>query len=471
MKNQVISYLFLKRIFTSLFLLFAVLSCQKGELELNPKQDSSNDNINEMSSDPIPYATITELTNFREDLDIVDYNLTRKLAILELSLDEFNSEMNWEDCTLSEFPVILYGFDSKPKFYEFMVLDLDGNAIGAVRTDARRKTGGVLHQVRENIPEYQKLRTKSGIGTKLIADYAGNLYGGFVGKSDESPTRITNLKSGKLQPEMVELSDEQILADLSVNLRARAQEALSAINSITDPTILERVAEVHPANVENQILELEMSMQAEHQQRDVYWAAVEANSQLLLATPDSEVPQVLGEIFAAETEEDPMVFLPEYKETQEVSLITDSKCPGPYAMAWIYYTKLEEDKENNKDGNYDYFLDFASPFGDSHIMFPWEMFTSMGEVSNWDIVVMPWFSFGRKSAYYHVQVEHSPIIILSDLGINWKVGYGVSRSTKNGWTDFYFATKDSKGYNVNDKAFWFFLFLEVHYSANIENNQ
>ena len=142
-----------------------------------------------------PYADSLELAVFKSDNEIVSHNLIRKLAMIELSLEGFNRDMNWEGHKLSEYPVVIYGFDSKPKFYEFMVLDAESKEVGTVRTHSRKKTGGVLNQVSKNVNDYKGLATKSGVGSKLFADYGGNLYGGFVSKYGESPEMVIDLKN------------------------------------------------------------------------------------------------------------------------------------------------------------------------------------------------------------------------------------------------------------------------------------
>ena len=156
--------------------------------------------------------------------------------------------------------------------------------------------------------------------------------------------------------------------------------------------------------------------------------------------------------------------IPEYGNTEEnySSEGHYSYWCGSYALSWIYYTKIDR---GDPSGNYDYFLTYTANFSGERPMFPWQMFWSMAQASNWKIWVMPWFSSGRHSAYWFVRGKHNPVVILTRWGTHWKVGYGAYRRGWKKWPSYYFATKDNdidKLHNRHDKASWFFLYLKVY---------
>ena len=426
--------------------------------------ESAIERVSNEFANAIPYADSLELASFKGDNQVVNHNLIRKLAMIELSTEGFNNNMSWDGHKLSEYPVVLYGFDSKPKFYEFMVLDAEGKEIGTVRTHSRRKTGGVLNQVSDNVKNYQSLTTKSGVGSKLFADYGGNLYGGFVSKSGDSPETVVDLTTGESENNPKELTDEEILEDLSVSLRESAQEATKVTDTISDTEVKEKLAEDNPEEVETQIDSLEQRMHQEHEQRDEYWAEIEEKSEELLETSDEEIVSKSKGWFSGwfESYNDSEYIISEYDVTEHDNLSTghSTNWCGPYAMGWIYYTKMDR---SDRSGNYDYFLKHASHLFGTRPMFPWQMFFSMAAASRGKVWVMPWFSSGRHSAYWHVRGGHNPIIILTRWGSHWKVGYGTYRRGWKKWPRYYFATKDNgKGFHRHDRASWFFLYLRVY---------
>ena len=399
--------------------------------------------------------------------------LIRKLAMIELSTEGFNNNMSWDGHKLSEYPVVLYGFDSKPKFYEFMVLDAEGKEIGTVRTHSRRKTGGVLNQVSDNVKNYQSLTTKSGSGSKLFADYGGNLYGGFVSKSGDSPETVVDLTTGESENNPKELTDEEILEDLSVSLRESAQEATKVTDTISDTEVKEKMAENNPGEVETQIDSLGQRMHQEHEQRDEYWAEIEEKSEELLETSDEEIVSKSKGWFSgwSSSYNDKANNIMEYRNNLSFRNDIGDWC-GPWAMAWIYNTKVEggADKNNhrNSDGKISHFHRYTTSFSGGDAMFPWQMFLSMAGASRGKVWVMPWFSWGRKNAYYHVRHGRNPVVISTNWGSHWKVGYGADRNGWKKWPRYYFYVKDN-GYSINvvtrpvwHRASWFFIYVRVY---------
>ena len=122
-----------------LFICIALLtSC---ETDFSPEASVIESSISKASNDNasnIPFADSTSLAAFKTDKSILNYNFARKLALIELEGSDFKSDMNWKGCGLSNKPVLIYGFDSKPKYYEFIVKDAENKSIGTVTVNARK---------------------------------------------------------------------------------------------------------------------------------------------------------------------------------------------------------------------------------------------------------------------------------------------------------------------------------------------
>ncbi len=102
----------------------------------------------------------------------------------------FNETMGWHCTTLSEQPVIVYDYDSKPKLYEFIVKDTDGNPIGTVATFAKREVGTSIAFALPQVRDYEH-STRSGSRKMFIGNYP-NTYSGIISRSGDAPTTMVN---------------------------------------------------------------------------------------------------------------------------------------------------------------------------------------------------------------------------------------------------------------------------------------
>lgn len=71
----------------------------------------------------IPFAHPTELKALQANEDIINYEVARKAALLDMAsfADEFSKLGAILPYTLSSEPVIIYELSGIPKFYEFIV--------------------------------------------------------------------------------------------------------------------------------------------------------------------------------------------------------------------------------------------------------------------------------------------------------------------------------------------------------------
>lgn len=133
------------------------MSCQK---EVFDEAEVTNQTIAKQNNNSflnIPYSDSITLSKFNTDAEIVNYNLARKIALLELDASGFRQELEWEGYTLSKMPVSIYGFDSKPKYYEFIVKDAEGYEVGTVNIEARRKSGAIVNKLSKDIRDYNSM--------------------------------------------------------------------------------------------------------------------------------------------------------------------------------------------------------------------------------------------------------------------------------------------------------------------------
>lgn len=110
---------------------YVFLSCSddKQFSEIGETTISKLNNTEELN---LPFEDEAVLKSFSEDSKILEYNKARKLTLIEMIGTGFDKEMGWEGYRLSQIPVVLYGFDNKPKFYDFIVLNAESKPVGTI---------------------------------------------------------------------------------------------------------------------------------------------------------------------------------------------------------------------------------------------------------------------------------------------------------------------------------------------------
>jgi hypothetical protein len=129
--------------------------------------------------------------------------------------------MGWEGYRLSQIPVVLYGFDNKPKFYDFIVLNAESKPVGTITAYARKAASTIIKEVSPNIKDYGLLLSKASLGgnkASLFVDWTGNSYVGLLGKSDETPTSVVNVETGNVAEEIKELEGAEIIQELQKDM-------------------------------------------------------------------------------------------------------------------------------------------------------------------------------------------------------------------------------------------------------------
>ncbi|MUP37674.1 hypothetical protein [Labilibaculum euxinus] len=448
-------------------LLFIFTSCD----EKYNEEDASITNSSIIKSDlstnvSIPYSNESTLAEFKNDLEVVDYQFARKLAMLELDASGFRQDMGWDGCIMSKLPVVIYGFDSKPKYYEFFLKDGENKEVGSVTIDAKRRSGAIINEVRGEIRDYNTLYSKSDPGMKLIADWSGYVYIGVISKSGETPISILEPQTGERLEMMRELKDEEIYEELAGVVRFDNTSTLDKL----EPETSEKIREIDTIKLQVQLDSLHVDMVREQVERDAYWDVITTYADSIKTLEDEEILKSetkgwFSRVFKRKSSSS--VVLSEYQNNLKFK--KGGWC-GPWAMNWIYNTKKGGDK-------YSHFDSWASTLGPvgwgarvlgSHPMFPKEMCVSMGLATNWKIIVKPHFSSGRRNAYNFIRDKKNPVVILCKGGSHWKVGYGCYKKGNWLWNNYYFASMDNGNLNIKtDKPYyhrssWFMLFVKVY---------
>jgi hypothetical protein len=139
----------------------------------------------------IPFASEPDLLAYSAQGECLDFRLVRKIAFLELEAGDLVREFGWTSYRLYNQPVVIYDMASRPKYYEYLVLDgSDRHPIGMLRAYAQRARSTVVRSVSDAVADYAKFITNDDLarGVVIYEDWQSNRYTaqkGEIGKPVE----------------------------------------------------------------------------------------------------------------------------------------------------------------------------------------------------------------------------------------------------------------------------------------------
>ncbi len=153
--------------------LFAVLvltGCKKEETSIS----DSGVHRKLLSHDAmIPYADSVTLSVFNSDESIIHYKVARYYAYWEIE-NALSAPLGIEgtEYRLTAYPVIIYDYDSRPKYYEFGVI-VNGVVVSGVTTIAKKESSNMISFIFEEPLNYDDC----GIYSYFVGNYPSVFYG------------------------------------------------------------------------------------------------------------------------------------------------------------------------------------------------------------------------------------------------------------------------------------------------------
>lgn len=199
-------------------LVMSLHSCKKVELSDATLNKPSSENFEQSISQTrgVPFSDTTALAEFDADLDILRFDYARKVALIDMIVNDSFTRHGWSDCSLAKSPVAIYGFDNRPLFYDFVVISPSGEARGVVTVHARRRSAMPIKAMTQGVDSYGQNAhiTRSIPGAVYFADIRGNRYVAPQSKSGESVGTAINISSGEKIENCTFASDEEMLATI-----------------------------------------------------------------------------------------------------------------------------------------------------------------------------------------------------------------------------------------------------------------
>lgn len=162
----------------------------------------------------IPFETEESLTasgatSLDKKSDIVHYKVMRNLAMKEIVANYSEVLQIKDSFALSEYPVIIYNYDSRPAYYEFIVLQ-NNQPISTVTTFADKKTDDILAFLLPYVRDFSQYDNNDDF---FIGLYPGNPYLGDASNYGQTPASLYD-KAENRTVEALPVSDIQKLEDL-----------------------------------------------------------------------------------------------------------------------------------------------------------------------------------------------------------------------------------------------------------------
>jgi hypothetical protein len=416
------------------------------------KIDAGNENLQNL-----PFENVDILKGFNSNPEILNYALARKIAWLELAATGLDKEMGWEANKPSLTPVVIYGFDNKPKFYDFIVMDAEENMTGTVTVYARRNAGTVIKALSSEIKDYNGLLSKVGNTASLFIDWAGNSYAGIRGKAGDVPTSAVNTVTGEAAGDVEEIEGEQIIEEMRKNVLP----ALLSFNPDVTDANSEQYADLLTAlqnkSVDAVVDSMLLALTVHQNSSEAYWNFIEEFLPEIEQLDDDDIISDSGKgLFSRIISAIRRVFsgvdgtkyyLNRYVTSGKYRTPLDW-C-GPWVCGYIWKVKSGQDR-------YSSFENCASTVGELGVlnfalrllgrpMTPVEMAWSMPAISAGSVWIDPDLRFVDYAAYDQIKYNKRPALRLCSAGgnLHWTIAYGTYQTGSYLWRTYYFMQQDN----------------------------
>ena len=305
------------------------------------KDDVFSDNYQRRHS-KICYATEKELTQFDNDREIIHYKVARYVAYEEIEncLSEF-MELDKGSYRLTDLPVIIWDYDSRPKYYEFGII-VDGQLVKTITTLAKKEATNMCCFMFNEVIEHPEIG-----GYKFFAGNYPNVFYGMPSNPGSSPSFL------------LDETGENTFADIPscdiLENYTRLIESMDDESRENHQTAIE--------NMKNEIAEFNQGLA-------VFWSELDAIKDEILEMTDEDIlakfqtkslKANLSDIYKIPQYDNPKLMLTRWR----------GWC-GPSAISWIYrglYSFYPKSNTSNRirikgDGSYNSFYDGATAYYD-----------------------------------------------------------------------------------------------------------
>lgn len=414
-----------------------------------------------------PFADSTSLMGLIKDPDVVDYELARKLVLIELKMGRFIEELGWQGMQLHDTPIPVFDLNGRPRYYDFIVHKGNNVPIGFVRAHATRNEDAMIAELGTEVPDYRQWggKLEDDLNKVLYMDWCGTCYVGQRSAEGKPMGNVVNSITGELLQgsQMHDPSDDELLVALQTELLPflckqdpRMADSISASMSGNENLrrAMEEANKVTLAQMRDSMAE---ALVRKRRHTKEFWDEITPRIPDIRLELDDDLinePKFLGRWFRRLVT--PVDRTPYHINWYTRIAYNDHEYDwcGPWVCGFIYYASNWVDK-------YDYFESCASTVGELGIlnfslrlvgrpMTPVEMAWSMAKASGGKIWIDPTLKFADVYAYDQIRYKKSPAIRLcaakNDKGfyeLHWTVALGARMEGVWAWKKYRFMQRDN----------------------------
>ena len=285
----------------------------------------------------IPCADSVTLSAFDNDESVIHYKVARYYAYWEI--ENALSEplgIEGDEYRLTAYPVIIYDYDSKPKYYEFGVI-VNGSVVSSITTIAKKESSNIISFIFEEPLNYDDY----GNYSYFVGNYPSVFYG--------TPANPGDVPSALYMEDGITSIQDIPSCDILVNYA-------NLIQSMDDTSRLEHADVIN--NMSSEIAEMNIGLAD-------FWEVADDRKDSILCMSDeqiiAEVQQDINQRSATWEE----YIIPSYNNNLKRTFWC-GWC-GPSAVAWAYrglYSNYPIGTTNylRIHGNSSYGVFIASPY-------------------------------------------------------------------------------------------------------------
>lgn len=295
---------------TLLFTLFIFQGCKKDKVSSQQSLTSNSFKGNSMmmAQSEVPYASEAELSKFNLLKDVIHYKVARYYAYAEIENALFNPLLiEPQSYRLSERPVIIYDFDSKPKYYEFSVLK-EGLVYATITTIAKKEATNMVADIFNYPLDYKN----KGGNDYIVAAYPA-VFTGNASSPGQVPTNLVSF-------------DKKVEAKVgSTNLIQTYQNLINQMDAESQADHATAISDL-----QTELAEINTGLTD-------FWQNADANKNRILGLSDDEILNevkdgIYGKTTATTWDE---YIIPAYGTENMKKTHWHGWC-GPSAVAWAY---------------------------------------------------------------------------------------------------------------------------------------
>jgi len=431
-------------------ILFVTLLLYGCEMNLGVGSDIGEtviDRVTQERLSNIPFESEYVLKGFEGDPGILAFDTARRVALVEFLATEFDVEMGWEGHRMMPRPVVIYGFDNRPRFYDFIVVDAEQRVAGTITVYARRAAPTTIRAVRHGVRDYRSVLSRAGFEASLFEDWRGGSFLGLRGRAGDIPTLVMCAETGETVTGITEPEIDGKIAELL------GDELFMRLFQDTGEDTYLTTAEIEAA--------LRGSHGSYAANAEIFWMLmyevlpeiallededelIDSSSRFLRAIVRRIVRVVTDIVNGNIANVDSRIFLPRYTDHNQAFRPNLRDWCGPWLVAYLEWIR------NGRVGDrYSSALSYTSNvlgflFG-GEPMTPWAMNMAMLHVSSGRVGMSSVPHFDNLGLYNQIRNQRRPaaVITIRNNQLHWELVVGARRSGNVLFQNYHFLLHDN----------------------------